>query len=60
MGLPEARIKKTQWMMDLGVYPIMYPIMRHGHTVDDPFLVAELTASYLRRLGTQTTKEISA
>jgi len=46
-------------MMDLGVYPIMYPIMRHGHTVEDHFLVAELTAKYLGQPGVQATKEAS-
>ena len=59
MGSPEARAKKLQWMMDLGIYPIMYPIMRHGHTVDDHYLVAELTAKYRGHPGTQTIQEVS-
>lgn len=59
MGSPEQRARKLRWMMDLGVYPIMYPIMRHGHTVEDHFLVAELTAKYLGQPGTQVTKEES-
>jgi len=54
MGSPEQRAKKLRWMMDLGVYPIMYPIMRHGHTVEDHFLVAELTAKYLGLLDTRS------
>jgi len=55
MGSPEIRARKLRWMMDLGVYPIMYPIMRHGHTVDDHFLVAELSASYLGHTSAQST-----
>ena len=47
MGSPEARAKKLRWMLDLGVYPIMYPIMRHDHIVEDHFLILELTAKYL-------------
>jgi hypothetical protein len=34
-------------MMDRNVYPIMYPIPRPGHTIDDHFLVIELVARYL-------------
>ncbi len=47
MGSPEQRAKKLRWMLDRDIYPIMYPIMRPGHTVEDHFLVAELTARYL-------------
>lgn len=60
MGSPQARAHKLRWMMDLGVYPIMYPIMRHGHTVDDHFLVAELTAKYLGQASPPATTEVSA
>jgi 5,10-methylenetetrahydromethanopterin reductase len=60
MGSPETRARKLRWMMDAGVYPIMYPIMRHGHTVDDHFLVAELTAKYLQYPVVQETKEVQA
>ena len=59
MGSPEARARKLHWMMDLGVYPIMYPIMRPSHSVDDHFLVAELTARYLGRTRAHATKETS-
>jgi len=59
MGSPEQRAKKLRWMTDLGVYPIMYPIMRHGHTVEDHFLVAELTAKYLGQSSVQATQEAS-
>ena len=54
MGSPEQRAKKLRWMMDLGVYPIMYPIMRQGHTVEDHFMVDELTAKYLSLLDTHS------
>ena len=47
MGSPEKRAQKLRWMLDLGVYPILYPIMRHGHIVEDHFLVIELAAKYL-------------
>jgi 5,10-methylenetetrahydromethanopterin reductase len=47
MGSPEQRRNKLRWMMDRGVYPIMYPIPRPGHTIDDHFMVIELVARYL-------------
>jgi alkanesulfonate monooxygenase SsuD/methylene tetrahydromethanopterin reductase-like flavin-dependent oxidoreductase (luciferase family) len=47
MGSQEQRRKKLRWMMDRNVYPIMYPIPRPGHTIDDHFLVIELVARYL-------------
>jgi len=47
MGSVEQRRKKLQWMMEKNVYPIIYPIPRTGHTVDDHFLVINLIARYL-------------
>lgn len=47
MGSQEQRRNKLRWMMDRNVYPIMYPIPRPGHTIDDHFLVIELVARYL-------------
>jgi len=47
MGSQEQRCNKLRWMMDRNVYPIMYPIPRPGHTIDDHFLVIELVARYL-------------
>jgi len=47
MGSAEQRRKKLRWMMDRGVYPILYPIWRPGHTVDDYFNIIRLGAHYL-------------
>ncbi len=47
MGSVERRRQKLRWMMERNVYPIMYPIPRPGHTIDDHFLVIELVARYL-------------
>ena len=47
MGSVDQRRKKLQWMMEKHVYPIIYPIPRAGHTIDDHFLVIELVARYL-------------
>lgn len=47
MGSLEQRRRKLHWMLDRNVYPIMYPIPRTGHTIDDHFLVIELVARYL-------------
>jgi alkanesulfonate monooxygenase SsuD/methylene tetrahydromethanopterin reductase-like flavin-dependent oxidoreductase (luciferase family) len=54
MGSPQQRYKKLRWMMERNVYPIMYPIMRPGHTIDDHFLVIELVARYLEAKQEQT------
>jgi 5,10-methylenetetrahydromethanopterin reductase len=47
MGSPETRRKKLHWMMSHGVYPILYPIFRPQHTVEDHFDVIRLGARYL-------------
>ncbi len=47
MGSREQRRKKLRWMLDRNVYPIMYPIPRPEHTIEDHFLVIELVARYL-------------
>jgi 5,10-methylenetetrahydromethanopterin reductase len=47
MGSAEKRLKKLRWMMERNVYPIMYPILRPGHSIDDHFMVIELAAHYL-------------
>jgi 5,10-methylenetetrahydromethanopterin reductase len=52
MGSQEQRRKKLRWMLDSKVYPIMYPIPRPEHTIDDHFLVIELAARYLSLDGT--------
>jgi 5,10-methylenetetrahydromethanopterin reductase len=47
MGSREQRRNKLRWMMERKVYPIMYPIPRPEHTIEDHFLVIELVARYL-------------
>jgi len=47
MGSPAQRRQKLQWMMERGIYPILYPVWRPGHTVDDYFEIIHQAASYL-------------
>jgi len=47
MGSIEQRRKKLQWLMEHDVYPILYPVWRPGHTVEDYFSIIRLAASYL-------------
>jgi alkanesulfonate monooxygenase SsuD/methylene tetrahydromethanopterin reductase-like flavin-dependent oxidoreductase (luciferase family) len=51
MGSLAQRRKKLRWMMERNVYPIMYPIPRPEHTIEDHFLVIELAARYLGSEG---------
>lgn len=46
MGSPATRRAKLAWMQRLGVYPIMYPIMRRGHIMEDHLDVIRLAARY--------------
>jgi len=54
MGTVTQRHRKLRWMLDRHIYPIIYPIPRTGHMIDDHFLIIELVARYLN-----TTKEPS-
>lgn len=47
MGSPAQRRQKLQWLMARGIYPILYPIWRPGHTVEDYFEIIHLAANYL-------------
>lgn len=47
MGSREQRHNKLRWMLERKVYPIMYPIPRPEHTIEDHFHVIELAAHYL-------------
>lgn len=47
MGTVEQRRNKLQWLMEHDVYPILYPVWRPGHTVEDYFSIIRLAASYL-------------
>lgn len=47
MGSPAQRRQKLQGMMKRGIYPILYPVWRPGHTVDDYFEIIHLAARYL-------------
>jgi Coenzyme F420-dependent N5,N10-methylene tetrahydromethanopterin reductase and related flavin-dependent oxidoreductases len=48
MGSPDQRRKKLHWMMDLDVYPIIYPVWRSGYKLEDYFNILQLVAQYLR------------
>lgn len=47
MGSASQRRRKLRWMMDLGVYPIIYPVWRPGKAIDDYFSLLRRTANYL-------------
>lgn len=39
--------QRLTWLLEEGVYPIIYPVPRHDHMVDDHFLTMERAMSYL-------------
>lgn len=39
--------KRIRWLLDEGVYPIIYPVPRHDLMVEDHFTTIERVASYL-------------
>jgi alkanesulfonate monooxygenase SsuD/methylene tetrahydromethanopterin reductase-like flavin-dependent oxidoreductase (luciferase family) len=47
MGSAEQRRKHLSWMLDQGVYPILYPVWRPGRAVEDYFEIIRLGAQYL-------------
>jgi alkanesulfonate monooxygenase SsuD/methylene tetrahydromethanopterin reductase-like flavin-dependent oxidoreductase (luciferase family) len=48
MGSPAQRAAHLGWMLERGVYPILYPVWRPGKTVEDYFEIIRLGAQYLR------------
>ncbi len=42
---------KLRWMLDAGVYPLVYPIPRRDRLVEDHFAAIRLVASYLQGMG---------
>ncbi len=47
VGSAEQRKRKLRWMLDSGIYPILYPIWRPGHAVDDYIEIIRLGSHYL-------------
>jgi 5,10-methylenetetrahydromethanopterin reductase len=45
-GSPEACRRKLRWLLDAGVYPIVYPIPRRDRMVEDHFAAIRLVARY--------------
>lgn len=45
-GTPDACRKRLRWMLDAGVYPIIYPLPRRDRIVEDHFATIRLAASY--------------
>ncbi len=39
--------KKLRWLLDSGIYPIIYPVPRHDRMVEDHFAGIRLAAKYL-------------
>ncbi len=45
-GTPEACRRRLHWMLDAGVYPIIYPLPRQDCMVEDHFATMRLAATY--------------
>jgi alkanesulfonate monooxygenase SsuD/methylene tetrahydromethanopterin reductase-like flavin-dependent oxidoreductase (luciferase family) len=45
-GSRDACRKRLRWMLDAGVYPIIYPLPRHDRMVEDHFATIRLAAEY--------------
>jgi 5,10-methylenetetrahydromethanopterin reductase len=56
MGSEEQRRKKLQRMIERGVYPILYPVWRPGHKMDDYFDILHLGARYVAAKDTLLTR----
>jgi alkanesulfonate monooxygenase SsuD/methylene tetrahydromethanopterin reductase-like flavin-dependent oxidoreductase (luciferase family) len=48
IGSPEQRRQKMCWMLERGVYPILYPVCREGHVKEDCFNTMRAVASYMK------------
>lgn len=48
MGSPAQRRDHLRWMMDRDVYPILYPVWRPGHAVEDYFRILRMAAQSIR------------
>jgi alkanesulfonate monooxygenase SsuD/methylene tetrahydromethanopterin reductase-like flavin-dependent oxidoreductase (luciferase family) len=46
-GSREHCREQLRWLLDNGVYPIIYPVPRHDRVVEDHFATIRLVASYL-------------
>jgi 5,10-methylenetetrahydromethanopterin reductase len=47
MGSASQRRNKLRWMLDHNIYPILYPVWRPGHKMEDYYEILHLGASYL-------------
>jgi len=45
-GSPETCRRKLKWMLNAGVYPIVYPVPRHDRMLEDHLATAQLVVSY--------------
>ena len=46
-GSREHCREHLRWLLDQGVYPVIYPLMRRDRIVEDHFNAIRLAASYL-------------
>lgn len=46
-GATETCRERLTWLLDEGVYPIIYPVPRHGRMVEDHHITMERAMSYL-------------
>jgi 5,10-methylenetetrahydromethanopterin reductase len=50
VGSPEQRCQKMRWMLDRDVYPILYPVCRQGHALEDSFNTMRYVAQYMQEM----------
>jgi 5,10-methylenetetrahydromethanopterin reductase len=50
-GSPTQCSERLRWLLDEGVYPIIYPVPRHDRMVEDHFETIARVAGYLPALG---------
>jgi alkanesulfonate monooxygenase SsuD/methylene tetrahydromethanopterin reductase-like flavin-dependent oxidoreductase (luciferase family) len=51
-GTPEENAGRIQWLLDEGVFPVIYPLPRRGRMVEDHHAVIRMAADWAWRSGT--------
>ena len=59
VGSSEQRRQKMRWMLDHGVYPILYPVARQGHVKEDSFNTMRYVAQYMTETVSSSVPERS-
>jgi alkanesulfonate monooxygenase SsuD/methylene tetrahydromethanopterin reductase-like flavin-dependent oxidoreductase (luciferase family) len=48
-GTPEQNAERIRWLLDNGVYPVIYPLPRHGRMLEDHYTVIRKAAEWAWR-----------